>query len=90
MKLMVKTMKKRFILTESQLIEYVERKKAEKVYYEIVESIHRNQTYLNENISHQKANQSVIDRFKSKKLITPRVEEMLIKHNIIDESGKII
>lgn len=83
-------MKRIFILKESQLIEYVERKKAEKVYYDIVEQIHRNQMYLNENMSHVKANQSVIDRFKSKKLISPRVEEMLLKHNIIDESGKII
>ena len=82
--------KRRFILRESQLVEYVERKKAEKVYYDIVEQIHRNQMYLNENISHEKANQSVIDRFKSKKLISSRVEEMLIKYNIIDELGKII
>ena len=81
---------KRFILTEAQLVEYVERKKAEKTYYDILEQIHKNQKYLNENISHQKANQSVIDRFKSKNQINERVFEMLKKHKIINENYEII
>jgi hypothetical protein len=89
MNLMHKAMK-RFILTESQLIEYVENKKSEKIYYDILEQIHRNRKYLNEVVSHKKANQSVIDKFMSKKLINQRVAEMLIKHKIVDETGKII
>jgi hypothetical protein len=81
---------KRFILTESQLREYVENKKAEKVFYNILEQIHKNEKYLNENVSHKKANQSVIDRFKNKKLLTPKVSEMLVKHKIINETYEII
>ena len=39
---------------------------------------------------HKKANQSVIDKFMSKKLINQKVAEMLIKHKITDETGQII
>lgn len=81
---------KRFILKESQLVEYVENKKAEKVYYDILEQIHKNQKFLNENVSHKKVNQSVIDRFKSKNQINQRVFEMLVKHEIINENYEII
>ena len=81
---------RRFILTEQQLREYVESKKAERVFYDIVEQIHKNKKFLNENVSHQKANQSVIDRFKSKKLINQKVFEMLTKHKIINENYEII
>ena len=89
MNLTHKTMK-RFILKESQLVEYVENKKAEKVYYDILEQIHKNQKFLNENVSHKKVNQSVIDRFKSKNQINQRVFEMLVKHEIINENYEII
>lgn len=81
---------RRFILTEQQLREYVESKKAERVFYDIVEQIHKNEKYLNENVSHKKANQSIIDRFMGKKLINQKVSEMLIKHKITDETGQII
>ena len=81
---------KSIILTESQLREYVENKKSEKVFYEILEQIHNNVKYLNENVSHKKANQSVIDRFNNKKLITPKVSKLLIKHKIINENYEII
>jgi hypothetical protein len=81
---------KRFIVTESQLIEYVDNKKAEKIFYDIVEALHKNQKFLNENVSHKKANQSVIDRFMGKNLINQRVAEMLTKHKITDETGQII
>jgi hypothetical protein len=81
---------KRFILTESQLKEYVERKKAEKTYYDIVERLYKNKKFLKENISHDSVNQSTIDDFKRKNLITPRVEEMLIKHKIINQKHEII
>lgn len=81
---------KKFILTETQLKEYVEYKKAERIFYDIVEQIHKNQKYLKENISLKKANQSVIDSFDKKKLITPRVQEMLVKFRITDQKCEII
>lgn len=81
---------KTIILTESQLKEYVENKKAEKVFYEILEQIHKNEKYLNENVSHKNANQSIINRFKNKKLITPKVSNLLIKHKIMNENYEII
>ena len=81
---------RRFILTESQLREYVENKKAEKVFYNILEQIHRNQKFLNENVSHKKVNQSVINKFKNKKQINQKVFEMLTKHKIINENYEII
>jgi len=81
---------KTFLVTKAQLNEYVERKKAEKVFYDIVESLHKNVKFLNENVSHKKVNQSVIEDFKRKNLITPRVYEMLVKHKIIDQKSEII
>jgi len=81
---------KTIILTESQLREYVENKKAEKIFYDILEQIHKNEKYLKENVSHKKANQSVINKFTNKKLITPKVSNLLIKHKIINENYEII
>ena len=81
---------KRYIVTESQLREYVENKKAEKVFYRIIEHIHKNQKFLSENVSHIKANQSVIESYKKKNLITPKVHEMLVKYKIINEKYEII
>ena len=81
---------KRIILKESQLIEYIENKKAEKVFYDILEQIHKNEKFLNENVSHIKANQSVINTFNNKKLITQKVHELLIKHKIVNENYEII
>jgi len=81
---------RRFLVTKAQLKEYVERKKAEKTFYDIVESLHKNVKFLNESVSHKKANQSVIDDFRRKNHITPRVYEMLIKNKIINENHEII
>ena len=81
---------KTFLVTKAQLNEYVERKKAEKIFYDIMESLHKNVKYLNESVSHKKANQSVIEDFERKNLITPRVYEMLIKNKIINEKHEII
>lgn len=80
----------KIIVTKEQLAEFVEKKKAEKVFYEIVENLHKNAKFLNESISHKKANQSVIENYRKKKLITPRVYEMLVKHKIINENYEII
>ena len=81
---------KRFIVTKAQLNEYIERKKAEKTFWEIVESLHKNAKFLNESVSHEKANQSVIADYRRKNLITPRVNEMLVKHKIIEQKNEII
>lgn len=81
---------KRFLVTSKQLNEYVEQKRDEKIFYDIVETLHKNVKYLNENISHKKANQSVINTYEQKNLITPRVYEMLIKNKIINEKHEII
>jgi hypothetical protein len=81
---------KRFIVTEAQLKTYVENKKSEKVFYSILEHMYKNKKFLNENVSHTKANQSVIDSFRSNNLITPKVHELLIKHKIVNENYEII
>lgn len=81
---------KRLIVKQSQLNEYVERKKAEKVFYDIVESLYKNVKFLNESVSHKKANQSVIKDYERKNLITPRIYEMLVKYKIIDDKNEII
>jgi hypothetical protein len=80
----------RYILTEAQLLEYVEMKKSEKIFYDIVEDLHKNVKFLNENISREKVNTSVIENYKRKNLLTPRVIEMLIKNKIINEKHELI
>lgn len=81
---------KRFILTKTQLNEYVENKKSEKIFFNILEDLHKNVKYLNENISQNKANLAIIENYKRKNLITPRVLEMLIKNKIFNEKQEII
>jgi hypothetical protein len=81
---------KRIIVTRKQLEEFVEKKKADKVFYSIIENLHKNAKFLNENISEKKANQLIIDDFRRKNLITTRVQELLVKHNIINEKWEII
>jgi len=81
---------KRLIVTKEQLNEYVEKKKAEKIFYDIVESLHKNVKFLNEGVSHEKANKSVIADYERRNLITPRVHEMLVKHKIINQKSEII
>ena len=80
----------RYILTEAQLREYVETKKSEKIFYDILEDLHKNAKFLNENISRQRASQTIIENYKRKDLLTPRVIEMLIKNKIINEKHEII
>ena len=81
---------KRIIITKDQLKEFVETKKAEKVFYDIVEDLHKNGRFLNESVSKNKANKTVIENYRRKNLITPRVFEMLIKNQIINESYEIL
>jgi len=81
---------KRYLVTKKQLNEYIEKKKAEKTFYEIVESLHNNTKFLNESISYKKVNQSVINDYKRKNLINLRVYDMLVESKIIDENYQII
>jgi hypothetical protein len=81
---------KRIILTEAQLREYVDRKKSEKIFYDILADLHKNVKYLKESVSVEKANLAIIENYQRKNLITPRVSEMLIKHKIINEKHEII
>ena len=81
---------KRFIVTKAQLNEYLERKRTEKTFWRIVESLYQNKKSLNENVSHKKVNQSVVDNYRRKNLINPRVDEMLQRHHIINEKQEII
>ena len=81
---------RRIIVTNKQLANFVESKKAEKVFYDIVADLHENKKNLNESISIGGANQSVIDNYSRKNLITPKVNEMLVKYGIINEKKEII
>ena len=80
----------KYIISKKQLNEYVERKRAEKVFYNILETIHKSEKYLNENVSRKKVNQTIINDFKRKDLITPRIHEMLVKYGVINENYEII
>ena len=81
---------KRLIVTEAQLKEYVEIKKSEKIFYDILADLHKNVKFLNENISREKANMAIIENYKRKNLLTTKVIEMLIKHKIVNEKHEII
>lgn len=81
---------KRFIVKKQQLVEYVEKKKSDKIFYDILEHLNRNVSLLTENVSHKKANQSVIDDYVRRNVITEKVAEMLVKYKITDEMGQII
>ena len=81
---------KKFIVKKEQLVEYIDRKKSDKTFYEILERLHKNSKMLNENVSHVKANQSVIDNYRRKDLITPKVFNMLVKFQIMNENYEIL
>jgi len=81
---------RKFIVRKAQLNEYVEKKRTERVFYDIVADLHETNKFLNESISKDKVNQSVIDNYNRKNLITPKVNEMLIKYSIVNEKREII
>ena len=81
---------RKIIVTNKQLTNFVESKKTEKVFYDIVADLHLNRKNLNESVSIISANQSVIDNYLRKNLITPEINEMLIKYDIINEKKEII
>ena len=83
-------MAKRYIVTEEQLKGYIERKKAEKTFCSIMEALHKNQEYLNEQISRTKAHQTVIEDFRSKNLLSEEVIKLLVEHGLTNDKGQII
>ena len=83
-------MKKRIIVTKSQLHEYVENKKADKIFCSILDALHKNSEFLSEGVSLTKANNSVIENYRRKKLITPHVEKLLEEYGLLSDNGQII
>ena len=83
-------MKKRYIVTQKQLSEYIEKKTAEKVFFNIVEDLHKNRKFLNENTLIEKANQTVINNYRRRGLMSSLVEEMLKNTRILNEKHEII
>ena len=81
---------KRYVITQKQLQEYVEKKQAEKIFFNILEDLHKNSKYLNENTLRERANQTVINNYRRRGLVSLLVEEMLKKANILDENHEII
>ncbi|MFW6246603.1 MAG: hypothetical protein ACOC22_00305 [bacterium] len=83
-------MKKRYIITQKQLNEYVEKKQAEKIFFNIIVDLQKNTKFLNENTLKEKANQTVINDYRRRGLISPIVENMLKTAKIINENNEII
>lgn len=83
-------MGKKYIITKKQLNEYVKKKQAEKILYDIMQEMYDCRKYLNEGISRNKLNETIINNYKRKGLITPMVYEMLIKYDIINNNYEII
>lgn len=81
---------KKFIVTKEQLKEYVEKKKTEKIFNAILLDMYKNSKNLSENISIVKANQTVIENYKRKNLLTPKVQKMLVEHKIINENSGVL
>lgn len=83
-------MRRRIIVTENQLKNYVNYKKDNKVFYEIVEAIYRNNKNINENMSKRKINQTIIDYYDKIGLLTESVVKMLGEHGLTDKNNNII
>ena len=79
-----------FIVTRAQLNEYIERKKAKKVFHSILERMNKNSKFLSKQISINKANQTVIESYKSRKLLSKKVSNILVEYGLIDDKGQII
>ena len=80
----------KYIVTEEQLKGYIERKRAQKVFGSILEDLHKNDKFLNEQISRDKAHQTVIESYRSKNLLSEGVIKLLVEHGLTDDKGQII
>jgi hypothetical protein len=81
---------KKIIVTKEQLQEYIENKKAEKIFNNILEDMYKNSKFLSEGISATKANKTIIENYGRKKLINSKVEKLLKEHGLIDENAGVL
>jgi len=79
---------KKFIVTEEQLREYIEKKKAQKVFDKILESMYLHTKHLL--IPAKDAKNAVLEEFRRKNQITPKVEELLKEHNLLEDNTKVL
>lgn len=75
-------MKKRIILKKSQLEEYINKKKSQKIYEEIMVKLYHNVKFLNESINLNKANKSIIDFYEKNGKLNDSVKKLLKTNNI--------
>lgn len=80
----------RIIITKKQLNEYLNKKKNEKYFYQILESIYFGNTNLKSDSQKLNYKQSIIDNLVNKGIMTKSLHESLVKHNIINDDLKII
>lgn len=78
-------MKKRFILTEQQLNKYIEDKKSQKIVNDILEEMYKNSKNLNESISLEKANATILEKYEKRKLLTPSVIKKLNEYKLMSK-----
>jgi hypothetical protein len=67
----------KYIITESQCKELIERKKVERVVNVIIEDIEKHKKYLKENISIESAVKDVLKKYYKKGVITESVKSKL-------------
>ncbi len=79
---------KKFIVTEEQLREYIEKKKAQKVFDKILESMYLQTKHLL--IPAKDVQNAVLEEFRRKNQITPKVEELLKEHNLLGDNTKVL
>lgn len=80
----------RIITTNNQLKEYIKKKRNDKYFYQILESLYLSKTNLTNTKQQKYYNQSIINDFKNKGLMTKTLHESLINLNIITDDLKII
>lgn len=78
-------MKKRFILTEQQLNKYIEDKKSQKIVNDILEEMYKNSKNLNESISLEKANATILEKYERRNLLTPSVIKKLNEYKLMSK-----
>ncbi len=81
---------KKIIITKQQLNEYVQHKKNQKVFLNILKEFRKNSKNLDDKILIDKANQTVIDLYEHRNLINEDVKKMLIEYKLIGLNNKIL
>ncbi len=81
---------KNFIVTKSQLNEYVENKKSKKIFDSIISDFDRNRKSLKENMSLMKANNLTLEKYKRENKLNSRVLDLLKEYSIVNDKGEIL